>query len=183
MTRRRPREHSRATWSSGSRSDALSRSELKKTGRPMSGGAAFLCCRGGCEVMSGHLSTQSRACVSRSVSGCIAVLAPNTSSRTQIHPMGARYCCWLLLGVLLRESFPAEESAGQGQKRLVYVCPFLIANSQAAELIQPSECPLHYPAPSPQSAAMLGVALRKKRHDMSAPQTLPDCLRVITTVA
>ena len=116
-------------------------------------------------------------------SGCIAVLAPNTSSRTQIHPMGARYSCWLLLGVFLRESVPAEESAGQGQKRLVYVCPFLIANSQAAELIQPSECPLHYPAPSPQPTAMFGVALRKKRHDMSAPQTLPNCLRVIATVA
>jgi len=44
--------------------------------------------------------------------------------------------------------FPAEQSAGQGQKRLVYVCPFLIANSRAAKLTEPSERPLHDPTAS-----------------------------------
>jgi hypothetical protein len=81
------------------------------------------------------------------------------------------------------ESVPAEESAGQGQKRFVYVCPFLIANSQAAELVQPSERPLHYPAPSAQPAAMFGVTHREQRHDAAFTQTLADGLSVIATVA
>ena len=40
-----------------------------------------------------------------------------------------------------------------------------------------------HPAPQAQSAAMFGVALRQKRDDSSVTQTLPDRLRVITTVA
>jgi hypothetical protein len=38
---------------------------------------------------------------------------------------------------------------------------------------------VHYPSASAQSAAMFGVALRKKRDDVSATQTLPDRLSVI----
>jgi len=49
-----------------------------------------------------------------------------------------------------------------------------IANAQPPELIQPSEGPFDHPSPSPQSAAMLGVALRKKKDDASVTQTLPD---------
>jgi hypothetical protein len=30
---------------------------------------------------------------------------------------------------------------------------------------------------------MLSVALGEPRHDMAGTQTLPDCLRVITTIA
>ena len=63
------------------------------------------------------------------------------------------------------------------------VRPLFVANPQPPELIQPSEGPFDYPAPSPQSAAMFGVALRKKRHDAAGTQTLPDRLSVITTVA
>jgi len=48
--------------------------------------------------------------------------------------------------------------------------------------IQPSEGPFYYPSASAQSAAMSGVALRKKRDDVSATQTLPDRLSVITAV-
>jgi hypothetical protein len=81
------------------------------------------------------------------------------------------------------ENVPAEEGARQGNECLVYVCPFLIANTQAAELIQPSERPLHDPPPSSQPAAMFGFAHRKQRHDAALTQTSPDCLGVITAVA
>jgi hypothetical protein len=65
----------------------------------------------------------------------------------------------------------------------VNVRSLFVANPQSPELVQPSEGPFDHPAPSSQSAAMLGVALRKKRDDASVTQTLPDCISVITTVA
>jgi hypothetical protein len=59
----------------------------------------------------------------------------------------------------------------------------LVANTQAAKLIKPSEGPFHHPSPSTESTAMFGVALGEQRHDTATTQALPDCLRVITTVA
>jgi len=67
-----------------------------------------------------------------------------------------------------------DQSAPQGQECLVNVGPLFVAHPQSPELIQPSESPFDHPSPSPQSAAMLGVALRKKRDDASVAQTLPD---------
>ena len=63
------------------------------------------------------------------------------------------------------------------------VGPLLIANAQAAKLVKPSKTPLNDPAPSAQSATVLGITLGKPRHDVAGTQTLPDCLCVITTVA
>ena len=40
---------------------------------------------------------------------------------------------------------------------------FLVANAQSPKLVQPSERPLHDPAPSAQSTAMFGVALQTKK--------------------
>ena len=60
---------------------------------------------------------------------------------------------------------------------------FLVADAQSAKLIEPSKGPLHDPPPPAQSAAVFGVALRKKRDDASATQTLPDRLSIITAVA
>jgi hypothetical protein len=60
---------------------------------------------------------------------------------------------------------------------------FLISDAQSPKLIEPSERPLHDPSPSAQSTAIFGVTLGKQGHDMAGPQTLPDCLRVITAVA
>jgi hypothetical protein len=65
----------------------------------------------------------------------------------------------------------------------VNVRPFFIAHAEPPELIQPCEGSFHHPAPSPQSAAVFGVALCKKRNDASVTQTLPDRLGVIATVA
>jgi hypothetical protein len=65
----------------------------------------------------------------------------------------------------------------------VNVHPLFVAHAPSPELVQPSEGPFDHPTPSPQSAAMFRIALRKKRDDASVTQTLPDRLRVITTVA
>ena len=66
---------------------------------------------------------------------------------------------------VLLQSVPAKESTGQGKKRLMDVGPLFIANAQSAKLIQPSEGSFHYPPPSTQPAAMLGVTHREQRHD------------------
>ena len=84
---------------------------------------------------------------------------------------------------MLLQDVPANESAGKGQKCLMDVGSLLIANTQAAKLIKPSEGPFHHPSPSAQPTAMFGVALGEPRNDVATTQTLPDCLRVITTVA
>lgn len=69
---------------------------------------------------------------------------------------------------------PADQSAPQGQECLANVRPLFVAHAQPSELIQPSEGPFDHPSPSPQSAAMFGIALRKKADDASITQTLPD---------
>jgi hypothetical protein len=53
------------------------------------------------------------------------------------------------------------------------VCPLFVANAQAAKMIEPGEGSFHDPPPLAQSAAVFGVALRKKRNDASAKQTTP----------
>src|SRR5579864_4796220 len=49
---------------------------------------------------------------------------------------------------------PADQSATQGQERLVNVRPLFVAHPQSPKLIQPGEGPFDHPAPSPQSAAI-----------------------------
>ena len=80
------------------------------------------------------------------------------------------------------QEIPADEGTSEGKKCLVDVGTLFVSDAQAAELVQPSERPLHDPAPSAQSATMFDVALGEPRHDVAGTQTLPDCLRVITTV-
>ena len=84
---------------------------------------------------------------------------------------------------MLLQDVPAQESAGKRQKRLMDVGSLLIANTQATELIQLREGTFYDPAPSAESTAMFGVALGEPRNDVATTQTLPDCLRVVTTVA
>ena len=59
----------------------------------------------------------------------------------------------------------------------------LVADAQSTELVEPGKAPLHDPAPSAQSAAVLGVTHREHRDNAALKQTLPDCLRIIATVA
>jgi hypothetical protein len=65
----------------------------------------------------------------------------------------------------------------------VDVSPLFIADTQPAELIHPGEGAFYDPAPSAQSAAMLGVPLGQEGLNMPFAQTLPDRLGVITAVA
>jgi len=60
---------------------------------------------------------------------------------------------------------------------------FLITDAQSPKLIEPSERPLDDPTPSAQSTSMFGVALREKRDDVAANQTLADRLGIIAPVA
>src|SRR5580704_9513408 len=85
-------------------------------------------------------------------------------------------CSHPLPSAMCRESVAAEESAGQNRKRLVYVCPFLIANSQAAELVPPNECRLHYPAPAPQPAPCSVLRIARTGTMTAFTQTLADDL-------
>jgi len=61
--------------------------------------------------------------------------------------------------------------------------PLLITHAQTAKLAEPGKGPLHYPPTSAQSTAMFSVSPGEQRRDVPDTQTLPDCLRVITTVA
>ena len=61
--------------------------------------------------------------------------------------------------------------------------PLLIAHTQTAKLTEPGKGPLHYPPTSAQSTAMFRISLREQRRDVPGTQALPDCLRVIATVA
>ncbi len=61
--------------------------------------------------------------------------------------------------------------------------PLLIAHTQTAKLAKPGEGSLYYPPPSTQSTAVFRISLGEQRRDVPDTQTLPDCLRVITTVA
>ena len=56
----------------------------------------------------------------------------------------------------------------------------LIADAQSAKLVEPGKAPLDDPAPSAQTAAVLGVTLCEQRLNMSGAQTLPDSFGVIT---
>jgi hypothetical protein len=58
----------------------------------------------------------------------------------------------------------------------------LMASAQSARLVEPGEGSLHDPSPPTETTAVFGVAHREQRDDATVVQTLPDCLRVITTV-
>jgi hypothetical protein len=45
-----------------------------------------------------------------------------------------------------------------------------IADPQAAELVEPCECPLHYPSPPPEPAAVVRVTLCQQRFDALCTQ-------------
>jgi len=59
----------------------------------------------------------------------------------------------------------------------------LIANPQAAELMQPGQRPLHHPTVDAQSAAMGRAPLRQLGFDALRPQRLPMALGIIGPVA
>jgi hypothetical protein len=78
---------------------------------------------------------------------------------------------------------PANQSTPKREERLVYVGSPFIPNPQPPELKQPGEGPFHHPSPPAQPAAVVRVPHREQWHNVTNSQTLPDRLRVITTVA
>jgi hypothetical protein len=70
----------------------------------------------------------------------------------------------------------------EGQKRLVNVSALFVADSQPAELIQPCECPFHYPPLRPEPAAVRGVPLCQQRLDALGTQPCPDLLGTIAAI-
>ena len=65
----------------------------------------------------------------------------------------------------------------------MYVGPPFVPKAESAELTKPCKGSFYHPPPSAQPATMFGVAHREQRCDVPGSKTLPDCLRVITTVA
>ena len=59
----------------------------------------------------------------------------------------------------------------------------LIANTQAAKLMQPGQCALHDPAKNTQVATMGRAAFGQDRSDVSASQRSPVGLRIVGPIA
>jgi hypothetical protein len=64
----------------------------------------------------------------------------------------------------------------------VHVGSLFVANTQSPKLIEPGEAPFDNPTPSAQPTSVFCIAHREQRHDVAGMKTLPDWLRVITTV-
>jgi hypothetical protein len=112
----------------------------------------------------------------------------NSPSRSEAQPEMKIVCAWNR-GRFSRTSFECT-NGGYGWTGQVYAPKAVrqqklnrACGSCIPGIVMPRECPLDYPSPSPQPAAMFSVALREPRHDAAGTQTLADCLRVITTVA
>ena len=62
------------------------------------------------------------------------------------------------------------------------VGPPVLADTAASKLIEPRTCPLDNPAPSSQTAAVLGAARRQQREDAASLQPGSDGLCVVAAV-
>jgi hypothetical protein len=58
----------------------------------------------------------------------------------------------------------------------------LITNTQTAKLTQPGKRSLHYPTPSPQTAAVPRVAFRQERQDMARGKSLANHRCVVSAI-
>lgn len=77
----------------------------------------------------------------------------------------------------------ADHDTSDLQERDVNVGPAFVPNLRAAELVQPTDRPLHHPAEDAQAAAMFGVPLGDGRLDAPLEQLFPGWFRVIGSVA
>ena len=62
------------------------------------------------------------------------------------------------------------------------VGPLVIANAQAAKLVQPRERVLHHPAPPAQATPVRGAAHGQPGHDMARPQPAPNRRRIVAAI-
>jgi hypothetical protein len=63
------------------------------------------------------------------------------------------------------------------------VDPPVVADTQAAELVQPGECPLHHPTPLPQAAAVPRLAHSEDWENMTNSQRVADAPGIVGTIA
>ena len=63
------------------------------------------------------------------------------------------------------------------------VGPLVVADTKASKLIEPRKCPLDDPAPSSQTAAVLGTAHRQQRQDAASSQPGSDGLCIVAAVS
>ena len=63
------------------------------------------------------------------------------------------------------------------------VCPPFEADAQPAKLMKPTQGPLYYPPGYTQATAMGLAPLTQHRQDVSVPQLLTQCSRIIPSVS
>src|SRR4029450_12387357 len=76
-----------------------------------------------------------------------------------------------------------NQRTAEREERFVDVGPLVVADTEASKLIEPGKCPLDDPAPSSQTAAVLGAAHRRQRQDAASSQPGSDCLRIVAAVS
>jgi hypothetical protein len=64
----------------------------------------------------------------------------------------------------------------------VNVGPFVVADAQAAKLIQPGKCPFDDPTPAPEATARLGAAHRDQWENPTDSQAVADRFRVVAAI-
>lgn len=83
---------------------------------------------------------------------------------------------------MFSEKIPADQSTTQQQQGFVDIGSPLVTDAEAAELIEPSKCSFHYPAPFSQAATVLRLALCQERSDAADAQTSPYRLGIVGSI-
>jgi hypothetical protein len=76
----------------------------------------------------------------------------------------------------------ADHNTSDFQKRHMDVCATFVADSQTAELMQPTDRSFHHPAADPQAASMFRVSLGDDRLDASLGQLIPVRFGIVRSV-
>jgi hypothetical protein len=82
----------------------------------------------------------------------------------------------------LSQRLPTNQRTPEGDESLVDIRPFVVADAEAAELIQPSKRTLDDPAPPPQGTLVRGAAHRQQGHDTPHSETPPNGGCVVTAI-
>ena len=62
------------------------------------------------------------------------------------------------------------------------VGPFVVADAEASELIEPGEGVLHDPAPATHATPMLGAAHGQQGHDVASSKATPNGSRIVAAI-
>jgi hypothetical protein len=83
----------------------------------------------------------------------------------------------------LEEESRADDNTAKGEESLMNICPPFEADAQPAKLMKPTQGPLYYPPRYTQATAMRLAPLTQHRQDVSTPQVLTQCSRIIPSVS